>query len=1739
MPTGPGDDILDAIESGATDDVLLKKYNLNTNQLKSFKGLYYGLVNQKIAYNEIGDYFPDLNTYFKSPAPVAPKSPVAPVSQVNPWQIKTKASADLLNKELLENDDVVEKLIKEHRYMAAKEQKLTEFASGPRTDMPAAQALALQRQQYLEPEIKPQDIPVSKEDVEARKIEIDSDENLKRDFLKKLAVKKPEKAKEIYKSVYQLDASERAQESEVKMKEVQANIDKLEKGELKYDPTTGTLIEPEGFFESLITGAFERNRQLRRYERYQGDDKDVIEQLEYDMNYQNPDKPVPVPSGALGEIGQMTGMEWMPLLKGGGIGAATTITGTEAAAPWLNAAINAPEYYKRSYATALEQTYKQLRSEGKSEEEALKIAQAQARDEGKYGAAEGAISSAIGSRMGLKSLPKLNLSSGFKNAASKVLANTAKYAGEQTIDGLADGLVAGYLQEQKNIAAKEKEIFRTEGADILENIKGEVTFALAAGAMTKLGQTLVDPKVRQKLLYHLARQPKETFEAKIGEMVEGGQMTPEDATEVAEKVEAQRTVDAKIPDDIKDVSRQAMAEKIAKRDELQAKLEVVDEALHPPIKEEIKKLNEEILQHSKHLKPELEESEEQWVNAQRDPETAFALRELGYEREEIQKMTPDYADQLVEEQTYRDINPRFNKQPEDQVEEAEAQEQLPEAVESTEGQIPGADNNMGLEGKPVPGISEQEPGSEVGQAKKQYYESNIGAAPTTTGRILVDPIVGQQPKSLSKIIGDVTKGLKQKLIYAKPGMRNWIGVYMPGFKGVQIKYNGDLDTTAHELGHSIDDQFNIYTEAAKDPNIIKELEEFAQHGGSKPPANHPNPAKYIQQEGFAEWLRGFVVNPTEAERLAPLTTALFRSLVPQKFQNEINKFSNDFRVWRGSTNLDKTMANVQFKPDEPKGLLGKLFKKAESNSNFNLTWVDRIATVLTNPLRVFEKAWKYAKGLRGIDEVLPENDPIILSRLLLGIDGKFGEILKTGMVNAKGEVLKDASGNPKNLQWLLDPLDNTDQGSLEADMKATIAYMISERVEEDLSENLERGNVLTGAGGGVLSDFDVAQGTLNELYNGDPARLARIQEAARRYREFADDIMQYAVDKGRLSQDAYDEMKAANGHYVAMQRILETEPDQEITQINKGSGKNLGSKSEFLYKIKGSTKEIINPYVPLLDTLYKTIRESDRNEVLQVFTEMLHTGRGMNDGAPVSTAEIGMPVSSEDKEAISVFTNGKLKKWRFQKDLHNQLKGFDKDAYKIPPIFTILPRILRAFTTKFPVFAVRNWVRDLQDRLIKTTSGSGFKDLVGKKEDWHAIARAGGLNTGHYFKDRQHYYGLLWEAMDGMAKNKKFILADPIRLKSLWHKYEDFLYKSETSNRVAEYRAAFREAKKKGMDDYNAGMYAAYKARDLIDFAIMGHWMKILNQLIPFSNAAVQGLRSGWISAKTNPWSFLGRMAAYSIVPQIAAWFWNHRNEEDEKQYEEHPSYIRDMFWNFRIGPDKWLSIPKPYELALPAAGIDRLLSYSKGYEKAFDGYDESIRKLLLPVDEGNLAGPYQGIIEGLTNYDFFREKNIVPPNEDPLNLALRHTETASRIGQLIQNIAGIDGRKVDHFIKRQFSYTGSIAIKLSDIGKEDSRHEFDLTDTGFFKRTPAYSSKSVQEMISYAKEWGLNRTPAYKGFNEIVGKYFNAETGEDREKIAEEMIEYAKELLKLWKRAQMDETQKERAEAKKETQKK
>lgn len=638
MPAGPGDDILDAIEAGKDDSALMKDYKLNTDQVNAFRSLYYGITNRKIEYGRIKDYYPELKTYFSGGSPAAPAMPREDFTKLPKQKAVTESSsvptprivqdvnagkkgvvlADKLTKkvedsnksiyeELKANDDVVEKMIRNQRYQEQQQAGMNQFAGAPRTDMPSAANLANIRNQ-IEPEVQTRDSPVSPEEIGILKGQIATNEPQARQFVNQVITQKPEKAAALQSSMYALDANERMKQNPNAALKINKNIDALEKGELKYNAQTGQLIKELEFFPSLVAGVKERTRGLDQYKMMQLPKDQVIKIMEQQRAAYDPEDAIEVPKGA-GTIGQMFGSEWATISKGVATTLASSAAGSPEAAPYISAFVNGPEYFERGYASGFEETYNQMRSQGKSEDEAYEAAKKQGQIEGGYDAMEGMVSSFIGGRIGIKELPKFKITGGFKNAVKNVITKSTHFAKETTIEGLTDGAIAAYLQDKKNEAARAAGMVRSDDS-LREAFMGELTFALAAGGLSQAGRAFVDPNTYKKLVYWITKQPTETTNAKLGEMVVHGDITKEDADNIQAQIKEQKRIDDKIPDDIKDVSRMAMHDKIARREALEKRLETEDEALHPPIKEEIKKLNEEILEHSTHKK-EATETEEQ------------------------------------------------------------------------------------------------------------------------------------------------------------------------------------------------------------------------------------------------------------------------------------------------------------------------------------------------------------------------------------------------------------------------------------------------------------------------------------------------------------------------------------------------------------------------------------------------------------------------------------------------------------------------------------------------------------------------------------------------------------------------------------------------------------------------------------------------------------------------------------------------------------------------------------------------------------------------------------------------------------------------------------------------------------------------------------------------------------------------------------------------------------------------
>ena len=479
-------------------------------------------------------------------------------------------------------DQTFARLIREDR-LSAFDQELSRTPSLDGFVNPAAQTA--KRETLMRSIVTP-------EEVMSKKQQAFADDKLAREVIKRNAKKDPELAK----SAYLIDAEQRAAQDPTKTATILQNADRIASGELTYDVKKGILQKPEGVFNSAINGLKERNRQLEDYDFLANtlNDDAIISQLESDRRSFDPDSPIPVPEGTVAQFGQMIGSEGIAITKGAAAAVVTgAIPGAQAAIPYVAAFASTPEYYKRSFATAFRQAYNELREKGVDEREALATARKQAEAEGNYGAAEGFVSGAIGARIGLR---PIKVGPGVKSSVTKALVGANNFVRENVMDGLLDGGVAGGLQIAKNIEAINNGLDRDLYDGVDENVAGELIFSVGMGLMTKGGRRLIDENTYKSLINGFARQPKETVDAKIGEMIVTGKMSPAEAVSLGKTIDAARAVDAQIPSTVtEDEKRTAIAEKIDERNKLKSELATSNEVFHKDINDKIAKLDKEII----------------------------------------------------------------------------------------------------------------------------------------------------------------------------------------------------------------------------------------------------------------------------------------------------------------------------------------------------------------------------------------------------------------------------------------------------------------------------------------------------------------------------------------------------------------------------------------------------------------------------------------------------------------------------------------------------------------------------------------------------------------------------------------------------------------------------------------------------------------------------------------------------------------------------------------------------------------------------------------------------------------------------------------------------------------------------------------------------------------------------------------------------------------------------------------
>lgn len=502
---------------------------------------------------------------------------------------KTAQASDRVNEHIRNIDGSVSNLIYNHKEDLKGRINSIKLGISPKESGPLNPQAA-----ELESKLR-QPTSVTNDEIQQFKVDMEQNPGMLRTALtqkvKDLSKTNPGQANQLKGDIYRLDR----QGNSEKENKIEKNVTKINEGEIDYDPLRGILYKPHGFFGSLAVGFKQKNQLFNDYNLYTktGNESAIIKELNSKISEQDPDDPIDMPVGALGEAGAMLGGQPIKPIAGGAIAG---YLGTPAAGATAAAAISSHEMYKLGYASALPANYAAIKKQHPdmpdytAYQQAKELAEKQATVDAVSGAAMGF----VGGEAALKPSATPLLQKSVKSALTQIGEEGAK----KIMEGIGVGTVGAGGQLIKNLMAQKAGIPVDETEGMAQQLVGGVAMTAGIALLAKSGN-LLKPKTKNELLHSISKLPERVIDQEFNNLQEVGYISTEELQAAQKAIRDQKNINSSIDDNIPELDRLKIQAKIKERNLLEGKLDRVDKAYHPEIKEDIKKLNEEIVNISK------------------------------------------------------------------------------------------------------------------------------------------------------------------------------------------------------------------------------------------------------------------------------------------------------------------------------------------------------------------------------------------------------------------------------------------------------------------------------------------------------------------------------------------------------------------------------------------------------------------------------------------------------------------------------------------------------------------------------------------------------------------------------------------------------------------------------------------------------------------------------------------------------------------------------------------------------------------------------------------------------------------------------------------------------------------------------------------------------------------------------------------------------------------------------------
>ena len=896
--------------------------------------------------------------------------------------------------------------------------------------------------------------------------------------------------------------------------------------------------------------------------------------------------------------------------------------------------------------------------------------------------------------------------------------------------------------------------------------------------------------------------------------------------------------------------------------------------------------------------------------------------------------------------------------------------------------------------------------------------------------------VGRLGRSVTRkeILDAVNNLFNQRVKSGRLGRDNVRGWYNTKTDVIRSGNYGEIPTIMHELGHYVDNYFNF----SKDARFNNEFNGVIQDRFGK--AYNKLGMDGIRGEGYAEFFKDYVSDRTKAKREFPEFYKHFTEAIAKEpeLNGITNKLSQLVHEWHRQGGAERIKGSISF---ESKGKVSQAIdavKRGDAKDVIKKALNDVYTKAIDelNPLKDLVEEVERQTG----EKIAFDDNPYMQAWLARGWVGKAETLIEHGAPERGIKSLKDIL-----------------KGIGEKEHKEFSAYLVALH-DLDLHKNKQK------------ATFDYTE---DAAVLGKHAGNERFQKAAVEIYKYQDYLLQMLVKEGMLTAKAYHTMRKMYPHYIPFFRDMS---DAGMQSFLSG-GKGFIDVSSPVKRFKGSTRDIIDPLESIIKNTFQFYNTIERNHVGRTFAKLADK----NGVGQIVERVHGNKAKTDN--TFNVWENGEKVTYETTPELIQTMRMLDKEqSNMVVKILSYPASWLRAGATLSPEFILRNPVRDMIGASIYSKHGfipvvDTFKGLalfLKKGELYWEYMKSGAAHAAMVSLDRDYLGGQLRDIMNRDSKVTKLI-KNPLELLRAMSEA------TEMATRLAEYDNA-----RKGYTGLGNRLFgkdrkpltareAALESRDItLDFSRRGSHTKTANRVVAFFNATIQGADKMARAFKEDPRGITVKTMLYITLPSILLWYMN----KDDERYQELPQWEKDTFWIIP-GKENMYRIPKPFEAGvLFGTSFERMLQYfddAKNNRKSvgFNGFGERVMDSLAPSFMPTAMIP---VVEAMTNYSLFRQRNIIPQSQENLPARLQYGANTSEVAKFVGDKINVSPYIVDNTIR---GYGGGLAgLGLSGIdaatgAKENnaSKKWYEAPGLRGFTAAPYQSSNSVQRVYDDYKE--------------------------------------------------------------------